>query len=76
MLKNPEQGAAMTVLAAIGEDWESKGGKYLEDCEEAQRGEDDNDNFGAGYVSQTYDPKNEERLRKGSLRIVGISNDE
>ena len=75
ILKSPEQGAATTVLAAIGKEWETKGGKYLEDCEEAQRGKDDNDTFGAGYVSQTYDPKNEERLWKDSLKIVGISND-
>ena len=76
VLKTPEQGAATTVLAAIGRDWENKGGKYLEDCEEAPRGKDDNDNFGYGYVSQTYDPKNEARLWKDSLKIVGISNDE
>jgi len=75
ILKSPEQGAATTVLAAIGKEWENKGGKYLEDCEEAQRGKDDNDAFGVGYVSQTYDPKNEERLWKDSLKIVGISND-
>ena len=74
-LKSPEQGAATTVLAAIGKEWENKGGKYVEDCEEAQRGKDDNDTFGVGYVSQTYDPKNEERLWKDSLKIVGISND-
>ncbi|CAF9905948.1 hypothetical protein IMSHALPRED_004027 [Imshaugia aleurites] len=75
ILKSPEQGAATTVLAAIGKEWGTKGGKYLEDCEEAQRGKDDNDTFGAGYVSQTYDPKNEERLWKDSLKIVGFSND-
>ena len=75
ILKSPEQGAATTVAAAIGKEWENKGGKYLEDCEEAQRGKDDNDTFGVGYVSQTYDQKNEERLWKDSLRIVGISTD-
>ena len=76
VLKTPEQGAATTVLAAIGKDWENKGGKYLEDCDEAPRGKDDNYNFGFGYVSQTYDPKNEARLWRDSLKIVGISNDE
>ncbi|RWA12342.1 hypothetical protein EKO27_g2791 [Xylaria grammica] len=34
-LKSPEQGAATTVLAAIGREWEGKGGKYLEDCKVA-----------------------------------------
>ena len=76
ILKSPEQGAATTVVAAIGKEWENKGGKYLEDCEEARRGKDDNDIFGVGYVSQTYDQKNEERLWKDSLKIVGISTDE
>ncbi|KAJ8115778.1 hypothetical protein ONZ43_g4591 [Nemania bipapillata] len=31
-LKSTEQGAATTVLAAVGKEWEGKGGKYLEDC--------------------------------------------
>ena len=76
ILKSPEQGAATTVVAAIGKEWENKGGKYLEDCEEAQRGEDDNDSFGVGYVSHTFDQKHEERLWKDSLKIVEISADE
>lgn len=76
LLKSAEQGAATTVLAAIGKEWEDKGGKYLEDCEEARRGEDDNNTFGVGYVSQTFDQKHEERLWKDSLKIVGISTDE
>jgi NAD(P)-dependent dehydrogenase (short-subunit alcohol dehydrogenase family) len=39
-LKSTEQGAATTVLAAIGKQWEDRGGRYLEDCEEARRGEE------------------------------------
>ncbi|KAI1299560.1 short chain dehydrogenase [Xylaria venustula] len=31
-LKSTEQGAATTVIAAVGKEWEGKGGKYLEDC--------------------------------------------
>ncbi|KAI0195468.1 short chain dehydrogenase [Astrocystis sublimbata] len=31
-LKSAEQGAATTVIAAVGKEWEGKGGKYLEDC--------------------------------------------
>ncbi|KAI9706241.1 MAG: hypothetical protein M1820_004816 [Bogoriella megaspora] len=73
--KSLEQGAATTVLAAVGKEWKDQGGKYLEDCEEAKRGVDDNDVFGAGYVRQTYDPIKEERLWKDSLKIVGISDD-
>ena len=75
LIKSPEQGAATTVVAAIGKEWENKGGTYLEDCEEARRGEDDNDVFGVGYVSRTFDRKHEERLWKDSLKMVGISTD-
>lgn len=75
VLQSPEQGAATTVIAAIGKEWENKGGKYLEMCEESQRGEDDGNVFGVGYVSQTYDSKSEARLWKDSLKIVGISDD-
>jgi NAD(P)-dependent dehydrogenase (short-subunit alcohol dehydrogenase family) len=74
-LKSTEQGAATTVLAAIGKQWEDRGGRYLEDCEEARRGEDDNEVFGVGYVRQTYDPETEARLWKDSLKIVGIDDD-
>ena len=75
ILKSVEQGAATTVLAAVGKEWENKGGKYLEDCEEAKRGSDDNDLFGFGYVRQTYDPGNEKRLWIDSLKIVGMNDD-
>ncbi|CAI7596425.1 unnamed protein product [Penicillium pancosmium] len=72
ILKSPEQGAATTVLAAVGKEWENKGGRYLEDCEESKRGEDDNQSFGVGYVRQTYDPILENRLWKDSLKMLGL----
>ena len=75
ILKSPEQGAATTVVAAVGKEWENKGGRYLENCEEAPRGKEDGDKFGVGYVGHTYDPNNEKRLWKDSLKIVGISDD-
>lgn len=75
ILKSHEQGAATTVLAAVGKDWEGTGGKYLEDAEEAKRGKDDYQLFGAGWVKQTYDPESEARLWKDSLKIVGIRDD-
>lgn len=75
ILKSTEQGAATTVIAAVGKDWEGKGGKYLENCEEAKRGPDDNDVFGVGWVRQTYDSENEQRLWGDSLEILGIKDD-
>jgi NAD(P)-dependent dehydrogenase (short-subunit alcohol dehydrogenase family) len=75
ILKSVEQGAATTVLAAVGKDWEDKGGKYLEDCEEARRGLDDDSPFGAGYVSHTYRKEEEGRLWRDSLLMVGMVED-
>lgn len=71
-LKSPQQGAATTVIAAIGSDWENKGGKYLDDCAETQLGVDDGDVEGYGYVSHTFDPEKEARLWRDSLKIVGL----
>lgn len=75
IVKSPEQGAATTVFAAISTAWEGSGGKYLEDCEAAKRGDDDNEVFGVGYVRQTYDPETERRLWEDSLEIVGFRAD-
>jgi NAD(P)-dependent dehydrogenase (short-subunit alcohol dehydrogenase family) len=75
ILKSHEQGAATTVLAAIGREWEGKGGKYLEDCEEAQRGQDDGQSFGVGWVKHTYDAESAARLWKDSLKLVGVIDD-
>jgi NAD(P)-dependent dehydrogenase (short-subunit alcohol dehydrogenase family) len=57
IMKSAEQGAATTVWAAVSKTWENKGGKYLEDCKEAERGVDDGEVFGVGWVRQTYNVK-------------------
>ena len=75
LFKSEEQGAATTVIAAIGQEWADKGGKYLEDCEEAKQGEDDGETFASGYVPQTYDPEMEGYLWKESLAMVGLEDD-
>ncbi|KAJ6096231.1 hypothetical protein N7486_006977 [Penicillium sp. IBT 16267x] len=72
-LKSPEQGAATTVWAAIGKEWENKGGKYLSNCAEAKGGTDDGNMEGADYVSHTYNPESEARLWEDSLKIVGLT---
>lgn len=69
--KSPEQGAATTVLAAIGKEWENKGGRYLEKCAEAERGKDDGQMMSPGYASNTYDPVAEKRLWEDSLKFIG-----
>ncbi|KAJ6051195.1 Short-chain dehydrogenase/reductase SDR [Penicillium canescens] len=75
ILKSTEQGAATTVWAAVGKEWEGKGGKYLEDCKEADRGQDDGQTFNAGWVKQTYNPMEEDRLWKDSLKMVGLESE-
>jgi NAD(P)-dependent dehydrogenase (short-subunit alcohol dehydrogenase family) len=76
MMKSPEQGAATTVWAAIGKEWENKGGMYLSDCAETKRGADDGDVTGAGYVSHTYNAEGEVRLWEDSMKIVGFADDQ
>ncbi|KAL1975237.1 hypothetical protein VTN31DRAFT_3629 [Thermomyces dupontii] len=72
ILKSPAQGAATTVWAAISKEWENRGGRYLEDVAEAERGQDDGNAFGAGWVKQTYDPAEEDRLWRDSHKLVGL----
>ncbi|KAJ6084936.1 hypothetical protein N7499_004565 [Penicillium canescens] len=75
-LKSPEQGAATTVWAAIGKEWENKGGRYLSNCAEAKRGDDLSDMTSADYVSHTYDRESEGRLWEDSVKIVGVTDDQ
>ncbi|EWG49190.1 alcohol dehydrogenase [Fusarium verticillioides 7600] len=73
MLKSPEQGAATTVWAAIGKQWENAGGKYLEDCQEAPPAKQIDPHFGKGYAPHIYDPEREARLWQDALKIVGLA---
>ncbi|KAJ6072831.1 hypothetical protein N7467_010916 [Penicillium canescens] len=75
IMKSLEQGAATTVWAAIGKEWERRGGKYLSDCAEEKRATDDNDPSNEVYVSHIYSPEDEARLWKDSLEMVGFSDE-
>lgn len=75
-LKSPEQGAATTVWAAIGKEWGNKGGKYLYNCAEARRGNDDGNMSGADYASHTFDMESEGRLWNDLLKMVGLTDDD
>jgi NAD(P)-dependent dehydrogenase (short-subunit alcohol dehydrogenase family) len=72
IMKSAEQGAATTVWAAVSKSWETRGGKYVEDCKEAERGVDDGDVFGVGWVEQTYNADEEDSLWENSLKMVGL----
>ncbi|KAH8662970.1 short chain dehydrogenase [Tricladium varicosporioides] len=70
-MKSSSQGAATTVLAAVGREWEGKGGKYLEDCGVAKK-----EPFiqGAlGVRDYAYDEDKEDRLWKLTLKTLGLN---
>ncbi|KAJ2977555.1 hypothetical protein NUW58_g7774 [Xylaria curta] len=69
-LKNTEQGAATTVLAAVGKEWEGKGGKYLEDCRVA-RSEPLVKTI-TGVMPYAYDEVKENRLWELTRQTLGI----
>jgi NAD(P)-dependent dehydrogenase (short-subunit alcohol dehydrogenase family) len=76
-MKSPEQGAATTVWAAIGGEWEGKGGKYLEDCSVSEPVSDDEySGRDPGYVPHAYDEDVAIKLWSLSLRLVGLNDDE
>ncbi|OBT39608.1 hypothetical protein VE00_10747 [Pseudogymnoascus sp. WSF 3629] len=76
MMKSPEQGAATTVWAAIGQQWEKKGGEYLAECGKTTRGNDNHEITGTGFAGHAYDPEKEARLWKDSLKMVGLTDDQ
>lgn len=79
MSKNPEvvaylkslgQGASTTLMAAVGREWEGKGGKYLEDCEVAGP-HDGSGHMGLdGYAPHAYDEASATKLYDESLELV------
>jgi NAD(P)-dependent dehydrogenase (short-subunit alcohol dehydrogenase family) len=68
-MKTPEQGAATSVLLATSPQLEGIGGRYFEDCNEAEtvtRREGS-----GGVAAYALDPANAERLWDESLRLLG-----
>ncbi|KAJ0416859.1 hypothetical protein BJY00DRAFT_325884 [Aspergillus carlsbadensis] len=75
IVKSPEQGAATTVWAAVGVEWEGRGGRYLEDCGEAGEGVDDGDVFGVGFVGRMYDFDTGEGVWRGMCALLGVKDE-
>ncbi|GIJ92271.1 hypothetical protein Asppvi_011248 [Aspergillus pseudoviridinutans] len=71
-LKTEEQGAATVVVAAVGREWEGKGGKYLEDCRESGPAKPGFRTVDPGYASHIRDQESAERLWEESRRLVGL----
>lgn len=68
--KSVEQGAATTVLAAIGKEYEGVGGKYLEDAGEWPSVNESA--YERGHASWAFDSALEDKLWKDSNRFVGF----
>lgn len=75
-LKSPEQGAATTVWAAIGQEWENEGGEFLADCGRTGPAGPKGDSVTVeGYAAHAYNPEGEARLWRDSLKMVGLPDD-
>ncbi|KAI1769314.1 short-chain dehydrogenase [Hypoxylon sp. FL1150] len=72
ILKDPAQGAATTVWAAVAKELEGKGGIYLDDVAEADPTPPDAPYYAGGYSAGAFDLPTERRLWAESLRLVGL----
>jgi NAD(P)-dependent dehydrogenase (short-subunit alcohol dehydrogenase family) len=68
-LKTPEQGAATSVLLATSPELEGVGGRYYEDCNEAEVVERREES--GGVAPYALDPENADRLWALSERLLG-----
>ncbi|MFK0206305.1 SDR family NAD(P)-dependent oxidoreductase [Agrobacterium sp. NPDC090283] len=69
--KTPEQGASTTLVAALAPEFEGIGGRYLEDCNEAELIEDDAESHHRGVRRWALDPAAATRLWDASLDMIG-----
>lgn len=74
-MKSAEQGAATTVWAAIGKEWEGKGGKYLEDCAISQPCENEASALAPGHSPRIYDAEAAKKLWDISDMLVGFNSE-
>ncbi|KAF4772829.1 short-chain dehydrogenase [Colletotrichum scovillei] len=71
-LKNAAQGAATSVLAAVGAEWEGRGGRYLADCVEQKLAVDPSSQTDTGYASWAFDEQAANRLWEESCRMTAL----
>ncbi|CAI6332026.1 unnamed protein product [Periconia digitata] len=70
--KSPAQGAATTMTAAFGKEWEGKGGVYLEDCQEAGP-IPENGTLAVGIAPHAFDPEGQKKLWDLTLKMLKLS---
>jgi NAD(P)-dependent dehydrogenase (short-subunit alcohol dehydrogenase family) len=69
-MKSAEQGAATTVWAAVGREWEGKGGKFLEECQESQPWDGNTEVLASGHAPHIHDQQSASRLWDVSLDMI------
>ncbi|KXL51223.1 hypothetical protein M433DRAFT_113631 [Acidomyces richmondensis BFW] len=74
-MKSIEQGAATTVLAAVGRSYEGKGGFYMEDCGISSPMPDDAPMGSPGFKPWAYEEEGEKQLWVDSLNMIGMKED-
>lgn len=74
--KSPAQGAATSVYAALSQEWEGKGGRYLEDCAESPPGAPDGGPTSVGYSPHAYDEQAAKQVWTDSCKMVGVPEDD
>lgn len=69
--KSPAQGAATTMTAAFGKEWEGKGAVYLEDCQEAGP-IPEGGILAVGVAPHAFDSEGEKKLWALSLKMLNL----
>jgi NAD(P)-dependent dehydrogenase (short-subunit alcohol dehydrogenase family) len=69
--KSTEQGAATSILLATSPQLEGIGGRYFEDCNEAEPVDPTTETPASGVAAYALDPENARRLWELSLEVVG-----
>jgi NAD(P)-dependent dehydrogenase (short-subunit alcohol dehydrogenase family) len=73
MMKSAQQGAATTILAAVGKDFEGKGRLFLEDAGLWGPVDPNVKGFvGRGYAPYAFDEEAEDKLWTVSSKLVGV----
>ena len=70
--KSAAQGAGTSVCAAVGREWEGRGGLWLEDCDEGYAEERRPYEGMSGWVGYVWDKSKGERLWRDSCEMVGM----
>lgn len=59
----------------MAKEWEGRGGRFLNDCAEAEPNQVLGLTPGSGYSKYAYDPETEKRLWIESLKLIGLEDD-